>query len=207
MKAAFAIPMQPHELALFRAVAERDPPKKRVRELWVIAGRRAGKDSVASAVACYFSAFIDWHSLGLLRPGELASVLCLATDKAQAQIIKRYTQSYFDKVPLLKPLVEREVADGLDLSTGAELLILASNFRSVRGRSVACVILDEVAFWQNELTSNPDTEVYAALVPALATLPGAMLIGISTPYRRAGLLWQKHRDHFGQDDDTISISE
>lgn len=205
LKAAFAIPMQPHELTLFRAVAERDPPRQRVRELWCIVGRRGGKDSIASAVACYFSAFIDWRRLGVLRPGELASVLCLATDKAQAQIIKRYTQSYFDKVPLLKPLVEREVADGLDLSTGAELLILASNFRSVRGRSVACVILDEVAFWQNELTSNPDTEVYAALVPALATLPGAMLIGISTPYRRAGLLWQKHRDYYGVDDDDVLV--
>ena len=107
LKAAFALKMDSEELALFRAVAERDPPKKRVRELWVIAGRRAGKDSVASAVACYFSAFIDWHSLGSLRPGELASVLCLATDKPQAQIIKRYTQSYFAKVPLLRPLVER----------------------------------------------------------------------------------------------------
>jgi hypothetical protein len=122
----------------------------------------------------------------------------LATDKPQAQIIKRYTQSYFAKVPLLQPLVEREVADGLDLSTGAELLILASNFRSVRGRSIACVILDEVAFWQSELTANPDVEVYAALVPSLATLPGSMLIGISTPYRRAGLLWQKHRDHYAR---------
>jgi hypothetical protein len=85
----------------------------------------SSKDSIASAVACYFSAFIDWHSLGLLRPGELASVLCLATDKPQAQIIKRYKQSYFAKVPLLQPLVEREVADGLDLSTGAELLLIS----------------------------------------------------------------------------------
>jgi hypothetical protein len=44
LKAAFALKMGSEELALFRAVAERDPPKKRVRELWVIAGRRAGKD-------------------------------------------------------------------------------------------------------------------------------------------------------------------
>ena len=32
-----------------------------------------------------------------------------------------------------------------------------------------------------------------------------MLIGISTPYRKLGLLHQKHRDHFGQDDNEILV--
>jgi hypothetical protein len=67
-------------------------------------------------------------------------------------------------------------------------------FRNVRGRSVALAVFDECAFWQSELTANPDVEVYQAVTPSLATLPGSMLIGISTPYRRAGLLRQKHRD-------------
>ena len=42
LKGAFAIPMTPEELALFRAVAQRDPPKRRVRELNAIVGRRGG---------------------------------------------------------------------------------------------------------------------------------------------------------------------
>jgi hypothetical protein len=70
LKAAFAIPMGRRESELFRHVAERDPPRKRVRELWIIAGRRAGKDSVASAIAAWFSAFPSYD--GLLRPGEMA---------------------------------------------------------------------------------------------------------------------------------------
>jgi hypothetical protein len=205
LKAAFALKMDSEELALFRAVAERDPPKKRVRELWAIVGRRGGKDSIASAVACYFAAFLDWRGLGYLRPGEVATCLCLATDKLQASIIQKYTAAYFAKVPLLKPRVTREVSDGLELSTGSQLIVLASNFRNVRGRSIACVILDECAFWESELTANPDVEVYQALVPSLATLPGSMLIGISTPYRRAGLLWQTHRDHYAQDDDDVLV--
>jgi hypothetical protein len=32
-----------------------------------------------------------------------------------------------------------------------------------------------------------------------------MLIGISTPYRRTGLLYQKHRDHFGVDDPDVLV--
>ena len=84
--------------------------------------------------------------------------------------------------------MKRETADGVELTTGAELDVLASNFRNVRGRSIACVVMDEVAFWRSESTANPDVETYQALVPSLATIPGSMLVGISTPYRRAGLL-------------------
>src|SRR5260370_12306068 len=57
LKAAFCLPMDEGDLKLFRAVAERDPPKKRVREMWCIIGRRGGKDSVASAIACCSAAF------------------------------------------------------------------------------------------------------------------------------------------------------
>jgi hypothetical protein len=32
-----------------------------------------------------------------------------------------------------------------------------------------------------------------------------MLIGISSPYRRVGLLYQKHRDHYGIDGDVLVV--
>ena len=47
LKAAFALPMTDAERQFFRSIADREPPEHRVRECWLIAGRRAGKDSVA----------------------------------------------------------------------------------------------------------------------------------------------------------------
>jgi len=42
--------------------------------------------------------------------------------------------------------------------------------------------------------------------PGMATMaPDAMLIGISTPYRKSGLLYRKFRDHFGMDGDVVAI--
>jgi len=41
-----------------------------------------------------------------LRPGERASILCLAVDRAQTLIVHRYVRGYFDQIPLLKPLVD-----------------------------------------------------------------------------------------------------
>jgi hypothetical protein len=206
LKAAFALKMDADEVKLFKSVAGgRSPPKGRVRQLIVCAGRRAGKDSVASAICAFAAAFTDYRAEGLLRPGEAATVLCLAVDKQQASIIQKYTQAYFERIPLLRSLVTRETSDGLELSTGAELIVLASNFRNIRGRSVACVVMDEVGFWRSELTATPDTEAYAAIMPSLATLSGSMLVAVSTPYRRAGLLHQKWKDHFGKDDDDILV--
>jgi hypothetical protein len=50
LKAALGLPLSAAELVFFRTVAAREPPGRRVKELDVVAGRRSGKDSVASAI-------------------------------------------------------------------------------------------------------------------------------------------------------------
>jgi hypothetical protein len=45
---------------------------------------------------------------------------------------------------------------------------------------------------------NPDREVIEALRPAMATIPGAMLLCGSSPYSRRGVLWDAYRSHHGK---------
>ncbi|MHC2247841.1 hypothetical protein [Bradyrhizobium elkanii] len=196
LKAAFALEMSPEEIAFFRSVAERDPPTEQVQELWIIAGRRAGKDSVASVIAANAAAL--FQESGQLRPGERALVMCLAVDRDQARIVKNYAASYFQDIPMLKGMIERETAQGIELSNRIDLTISTNNFRAVRGRPVLCGIFDECAFWRDDNSASPDVETYNAVRPGLATMPGSMIIGISSPYRRAGLLYKKFRDHYGK---------
>ena len=203
LKAAHALPMTDAEVSLFRTVADRDPPQKRVRELWVRAGRRAGKDSIASAIAAHAAAFGSYGAF--LRPGESATVACLAVDRSQAKVLLRYVRSFFRDIGMLKRLVESETADGLMLTNGVEIAISTNNFRAVRGRSIVCAVLDECAFYRDEGSSNPDTETYNAIVPGMITIPDAMLIGISSPYRKSGLLYSKDREHYGRDSDDILV--
>jgi hypothetical protein len=68
---------------------------------------------------------------------------------------------------------------------------------------LACVF-DEVSYWRDELSALPDVETYRAVLPALSTTNG-LLVCISSPYRRSGLMFAKHRDHFGQDDDEVLV--
>src|SRR5690242_3028700 len=67
LRGAFALPMTEPERAFFRQVTDRDPPKKRVRELWIIVGRRGGKDSIASLIAAHSAAMFSGSDR--LRPG------------------------------------------------------------------------------------------------------------------------------------------
>jgi hypothetical protein len=202
LKAAFHIPMHRGERALFRGVADRDPPTQRVRELWAIVGRRGGKDSIASLIAAHAAIFCD-HT-PYLRAGERAAVLCIGCDRPQARIVLNYIRAYFAHVPMFAALVERETAEGLELN-GVEIIVGTNSFRTVRGRSIACVVLDECAFYRSDESVNPDTEVYAALLPGLATIPDALLIGISSPYRRSGLLYDRWRESYGKDDQDILV--
>jgi hypothetical protein len=203
LKAAYALPMTGDEVEFFRSVAERDPPKRRVRELWCIVGRRGGKDSVASVIAAHSAALFDQGYR--LRPGERALVMCLAVDRDQAKVVLNYSRSFFTDIDLLKGMVQRETATGFELTNSVDVAISTNSFRSVRGRPILCAILDETAFWRDETSATPDEETYKAIKPALASIPGSIIIGISSPYRKSGLLYKKFKEHYGREGDVLVI--
>jgi hypothetical protein len=203
LKGIYGLPMTAEEAAFFRTVSGRSPPTKPAKEVWIIVGRRGGKDSLASVIAAHAAAL--FQDDGHLRPGERAVVMCLAVDRDQAKVVLRYVHSYFTDIGLLKSMVQRETDTGFELTNNVDISISTNSYRSVRGRPVLCAIFDEVSFWRDESSANPDEETFKAIKPALASLPGSIVIGISSPYRKAGLLWKKFKKHYGQDGDVLII--
>jgi hypothetical protein len=196
LRAAFALPMTDSDLATFKQVAGgRDVPENRVRELWAIIGRRSGKSRVAALVASYMAAFAVDHSK--LSPGETGVVLVLAASKAQASAVHNYIRAFFESSPYLRSLLLQPTADEIRLSNNIVIAVHSSSYKTVRGRTLIACVFDEVAFWRDESSSQPDVETYRAVVPALATT-GGMLVAISSPYRQAGLLYSKHSDAYAQ---------
>jgi hypothetical protein len=205
LKGTYAEPMTDEEIVAFKEVAGgRDPPKHRVREAVYAVGRGGGKDSVASLIATCIA--VNFDPKGKLRPGEAATVLCVATDRDQAGIVLKYIRGYFEQVPALAALVKSFDRGGLTLHNGVVIVVATNSFRSIRGRSILCAIFDECAFWRSEDSAIPDVEVAAAVAPGLARVPGSMSILISTVYRRGGLLYQRVKEHHGRDsDDTLAV--
>jgi len=83
-------------------------------------------------------------------------------------------------------------------------MVKASDFGGVRGPTIACVICDELAFWPSE-GLNPDSEVLAAIRPAMATIPDAKLLAISTCYGQCGSLFEMHKRYWAKDDEDVLI--
>lgn len=198
LKAAWALPLDDAERAIFdRLAGGRKPPERRVSELWVIAGRRSGKSRMAAAIATYLAAFEG--PAVKLAPGERGHVLALASTLAQANEAHHYVEGFMTASPILARSVEAITATTIKLAGRIEIATHPANFRSVRGRTLVAAIFDEAAYWRDEVSAQPDLEIYRAVLPALATT-GGMLVGISSPYRRTGLLHSKHRAAYGVDD-------
>lgn len=203
LKAAFAEPMTDTELETFQTLAGgREPPSERVQELWAVVGRRGGKSRMAALLGLYLAAIAD-HGKRLAK-GETGHVVIVSPTKGQSRMVRGYIDGALEASPLLAELVESSTADTIRLHGNIEIACHAGSFRSIRGRTVLAAILDEVAFLRDADSAMPDKELVRAILPSLATTNG-MLIGISSPYRRVGVLAERHRDHYGQGGDVLVI--
>jgi hypothetical protein len=207
LAAAFGLPLTPEQAEVFSKLSGgREPPQERVRELFVISGRRCAKSHTAAAVAVYIAtigAAID-GALNRLSRGERGVIALLAVDRKQAGVLAGYIRGLLAGSSMLSAMVERDAGDSIDLTNNVTISIMTNSFRAVRGRTLLCAVLDECAFYRSETTQLPDVETYRALVPALATT-GGLLVGVSSPYSRKGLLWAKYKKHFGQPGDVLVL--
>jgi hypothetical protein len=173
------------------------------RVLVALIGRRGGKSAFLAAFAVWVALFAqDWRAV--LSRGERAVVLLLATDKKQAAILSRYAAGLCQG-DLIAPEVVRLTADEIEFASGAVLEVGVSDFRAIRGRTCAAVIIDEAAFHADE-GASPLEEVIVAAEPSLATIPGGgWLLLSSSPWKPRGVLHKRWRELHGQQANADSI--
>jgi Terminase large subunit, T4likevirus-type, N-terminal len=199
LKAIFALPMDGRELAIYRRCTGRDDsPAVEPTEAYTVVGRRGGKSFISALTAVFVACFREYRQY--LNAGEQAVVLVLARDRDQAKIVFRYIKGIIAAIPPLHAMVINETADGVELDNGVMLMVKTSDFRAIRGLTIALCVADEAAFWDGQGV-NPDKEIFTALRPAMATIRGSKLLCISTAYAKAGVLFEAYREYYGQQSD------
>jgi hypothetical protein len=196
----FGLALSPDQLEAYRRhTGRKAPPRQPSREAWIVAGRRGGKSLVAALIAVYLACFRDYSKH--LAPGELATIMLIAADRKQARVVMRYVTAFLESVPMLSAMILTRTKESFELSNRVVIEIHTCSFRAVRGYTIVAAICDEVAFWRSEESSaNIDSEVISALRPALSTIPGSLLLCISSPYARRGALWESYKRHYGKND-------
>jgi hypothetical protein len=205
LKVMFGLPLDEAGLQLFRTCTGRSSPSPSgYLEASLVVGRRGGKSLILALTAVYLASFYNWKPY--LTGGERASVVIIAADRRQATVIFKYLRAFLSIAPLVGMIV-RETADTIDLNNGVTLEIVTASHRTIRGKTIIAALCDELAFWRmsDDNSANPDTEILAALKPAMATIPRAMMLKASSPYARRGALWNDHRKHFGKDESTTLV--
>jgi len=171
-------------------------PRGRFKESFVICGRRSGKSYISAVIACFLGTFKDWSKD--LAVGERGYIFIIANDKAQAKIIKTYISDILRSSASFRKLIAKETAWEVELKNNVCIAVKTASFRTLRGYTLLACIMEEIAFWRSDESANPDREILAAVRPALATIPDSLLIGISTPYSKRGVLFEQFKKHYGK---------
>jgi hypothetical protein len=139
-----------------------------------------------------------------LTDAERKTFATVAGDRV-SKVVFDYVLGFMRASEVLAKEIESTTRSEIRLKNGIAIAVHPNSFRSVRGRTLCAAVFDETAYWRDDSTATPDSETYTAVLPALSTT-GGMLVSISSPYRRAGLLHTKHKRYFGTDsDDTLVV--
>ncbi len=204
LKAIFGLSMDESERTLFTHLTGRHaPPTAQAREVWLCIGRRGGKSRIVALIAVFLACFRAYDDY--LSAGERGVLMIVATDRKQAQVIYKYVLGFLHAVPMLSAMIQRQDSESIDLNNQVTIQIQTASFRSIRGFTCIGLLADEIAFWKSEDSTSPAEEILSAVKPAMAMIPTALLIGLSTPYRRLGPLWEAYRRHYGRDDSPVLV--
>jgi hypothetical protein len=203
LKAIFSMPMDQAERDFFRRHTDREyDGTLSPSEAWMIIGRRGGKSRIAAVVSGYLGVRFDTERLA---PGERAIIPVLAADRKQARQVLGYLRGLFE-LPEFSPYLFRALKETLELTKAVNIEVHTASYRTTRGYTCIGVICDEIAFWPtDEASAAPDSEVLAALRPAMAMIPDALLLALSSPYAARGELYRAHVRSFGKPDPHVLV--
>lgn len=204
LRVIFGEKLSPEDFALYqKCTGGRQQVPQNVTEVWLTVGRRGGKSFTLAIIAVYLAIFVDWRKY--LVPGELGTIMIIATDRRQARVIFRYIQGLIYAQDAFKRMIVGETNESIRLNNSIIIEVQTASFRTVRGYTIIAALLDEIAFWRDDSSANPDEEILKALRPAMSTIPGALLLCASSPYARRGILYKTWKDFYGRDADDILV--
>ena len=174
----------------------RTGPNRKYRNIYMVCPRRSGKSFIASLITVH-QAMQNWKRF--VRSGETAEAILIASDREQARVCFNYCLEILETPRLArKKLIKRQTQSIIELTNGVTIRIATASFRGIRGRTVISAVCDEIAFWRIE-GANPDKEIIRSIRPGMATVPKSMLICVSSPYIRSGVLWDNFKEFYGKD--------
>jgi hypothetical protein len=192
--------LQPEDPDFVRQLTGRDLlPTTQARRVMYLAGRRAGKSRIAALIAAFHLCCREYPDIA---EGERTIFVLVASTKSQAQSVKGYFLGLLrSKSCRLAVKVVSETQETVRLSNGLEFVIMAGR-HSIRGATIVGCVLEEAAFIRStdDGAAMSDEEIIRAIEPGMGTVRDPLMVIISSPHRKRGLLWKLWNRFFGKAD-------
>jgi hypothetical protein len=160
-------------------------------------GRDAGKTELGAGIALFKLLSVDVSRCGA---GDIPRGIVVAPDLDTAKLtIERATARVQESPDLAELLVGEPSTYGLTLRrtdgrlVRFEVRAASRGGRSIRGRSIAVLVLDEAALFFGENYAVNDAEIVRAARPRL--LRGGVVLMLSTPFAEDGLFFRLHSEN------------
>lgn len=182
-----------------RAAIEALPVGRRPTEVYLVAGIRGAKSTIAAAAAVLASQTVD---LSKLSPGDLVRVAVVSLTVDTARVVYQHVLGHLTASPLLRQLLAGQpTADSIPLRAPCgrtvEIKIVAGARAggTLVARWLAGAIFDEAPRMAGTDSVVNFADSRAAVLGRL--LPGAQLLAIGSPWQDSGPVYDAVRDSFG----------
>jgi hypothetical protein len=166
--------------------------------VWCL-GRRSGKTLLAAVSAVYMCFVLDEQFKRRVRKGEKWYIITVANDLGQAKIALDNIRQLIISSPLAQEVV-RETAFELEISNGCVFLAIPASARASRGKAVACIIFDEVAFSLDSDANRGARALFDALGPSIAQFGGfGKVLELSSPWITDGVFYEHYQQAISGD--------
>jgi hypothetical protein len=182
-------PLWPKQQQVLNELFEKDVN----HAIWSM-GRRSGKTFMASVAATYMAFCQDDMFRRKIRKGEKFYIITVANDANQSKIALDNIRQLILGSPLSEEII-RETATEIELSNGCIFQAIPASARASRGKAVAAVVMDELAFSLEGDANRGAEAMYTALGPSIAQFgKHGKIIELSSPWLTSGLFFH----HFKQ---------
>jgi len=186
-------------------------------------GRRSGKSTLCSCVVDYefYRLFKmgDPHGYYNVPAAQEIAVIGTAPTDGQAQIVFNMAKTFAQNSPIIKDRVAHPTQTYFEIQTDADVknfgkgrdgamqfITGGSSSNAIRGHNAIVVLIDEMAFFNENGGRFSIDEVYGALTPSIAKFKnpetGSMdgkVICLSSPYAHFGKFFDLYRDSFSEE--------
>lgn len=139
--------------------------------------RQSGKTTIVAAILLWYALFHSDKEIALLSNKEAAS----------KEILDRINKALMDMPFFLQQGVTKFGSLGVAFENGSKIGAYATSSDGIRGRSIACLYIDEFAFVQG------DEEFWESVFPTIASAESSKCVLTSTPKGQRGMfynIWQ-----------------